>query len=391
MAAIYWTLSVKSQAWNDNFESCVESARMLHREQRRKMNDPVNCGDESEPYVFSQPDFRIVAATKALLWKSARSELVAPRQLEVVARAFRVFEALPVAVGDFNIQIHLSGPRRMFGEHEIFHWWDVEIEGGNLSVTSQGHFYRPSTGGDTFTSMKWRASPGFAAEYRDYMDSIAIVDDAQPFDLEVHGIDLSQGGYSLTVFENGEEICETSDDEDECDDLDENDSGENCVTGQMTLKEVVRSLEAANVECVWADRELTALHSIDLKEQSLSDTAYRLFEHIPDLRSLDARNTDISDRTVVFIKHLKSLEWLCLRRTAVTDEGLRHLQGLISLQHLDLVGTAVRGPGLVYLRDLRSLRTLHVSGFQHRDKWLEMLRHELSECKICLNGGDAGR
>jgi len=91
-----------------------------------------------------------------------------------------------------------------------------------------------------------------------------------------------------------------------------------------TLNKIVRALESVGVECVWADQ--ASLYSVDLKETSLTDPIYRIFEKISVLHTFDARNTDISDRTIVFIKHLESIEWLCLRNTAVTDEGLRHLQ-----------------------------------------------------------------
>lgn len=335
---------------------------------------------EDEAYVFSSEDNDIVSATKQLLWKTARSEIITARELEVVARILQVFEVLPSVVADLELQLQVTGPRRTFGSHEIYHWWNIEVENGSLCVTSQGHFYRPETGGDTFTSMIWRAFPGFATEHSNYMDTLLIVDDAQPFDLEVQDIDFARGGYSLTVFENGEELEDDSSDEDEG--ISETCDGE--LADQMTLKEAVRLLESAGVECVWASREMTALYSVDLKELAVTDSAYKLFEDIPTLNLLEARSTDISDRTLVFISHLDSLEWLCLRRTAVTDGGLRNLRGMTSLRHLDLVGTAVTGPGLVNLKGLANLRELLVNGFQHHDQWLDMLRRELPQCQICL-------
>ena len=164
------------------------------------MNNDERLYDEEQQYVLSRDDDGIVSATKALLWTIARSEFVAPHQLEAIARALQVFEALPAAVSARHIEVQVTGPRRTFGSHKIFHWWNVEINGVDLSVTSQGHFYRPETGGDTFTSMAWRASPGLAAEYGDYLDSIALVDDAQSFRSEVEAIDLSVGGYSSRYF-----------------------------------------------------------------------------------------------------------------------------------------------------------------------------------------------
>ena len=68
---------------------------------------------------------------------------------------------------------------------------------------------------DTSTSMIWRAYPGFETEYSDYLDTLSLVDDAQPFDSEVQEIDFAKGGYSLTVLEKGEESEDDSSDEDD--------------------------------------------------------------------------------------------------------------------------------------------------------------------------------
>ena len=343
------------------------------------MNDQKNIDDEDYPYIFSSDDYNIVSATKKLLWKATRCKSLAGIQLEVIAKALQVFEAMPTVTSDFDIQIQITGPRRMFGEHEIYHWWNIEIENRDATVISGGHFYRPTTGGDTFTSMKWCASPGFATELHDYLDSIKIVADAQPFDLDVESIDFLKPGYSLEIYENGAELF--------CSDDDENDDGEDTVENEfsdtITLNEVVRILESVGVECSWADK--TSLYAVDLQENSLTDSLYGLFEKISGLYTLDARNTDISDRTIVFIKHLESIEWLCLRSTAITDEGLQHLQAFQNLKHLDLIGTSVLGPGLSYLRNLTNLRELYVSGFQHHDQWLDMLRREMPQCSIYLN------
>lgn len=350
---------------------------------RNAMSDSDDVAEDKETYEFSSEDIAILSATKELLWKTTRSEFIKARELEIVARILQVFEALPSVMSDLELRLQITGPRRTFGSHEIYHWWNVEVENGSLCIASQGHFYRTETGGDTFTSMIWRAFPGFATEHSDYLDSLSIVDDAQTFELEVRDIDFATGGYSLSVYENGEELENDSSDEDE--DEGKSDMCDGDPSDEISLKEAVRLLESAGVECVWDNKELTALYSVDLQELSVTDSAYKLFDYIPSLHSLEARNTDISDRSLVFISHLDSLEWLCLRRTGVTDEGLRHLKGLANLQHLDLIGTAVAGPGLVYLKGLANLRELNVSGFQHHDQWLDMLRRELPQCKIYLN------
>jgi len=330
-------------------------------------------------YIFSSEDYNIISVTKELLRKIACCEMLSARQLEVIARALQVFEALPSDIPAFEIQIQITGPKRTFGSHKIYHWWHIEIDNGHVAVTSGGHFYRPSTGGDTFISMKWSSSPGLSTEYHDYLDSIAIVDDAQPFDSEIQSLDFSVPGYSVEVFENNEEVPGIKDSEDQ----DAEDTISDELLELATLDEVVRALESAGVECVWKDQ--ASLYSVDLQGNNLTDPLYRIFEKITALRTFDARNTDISDGTIVFIKHLESIEWLCLRNTAVTDEGLRYLQTIQSLQYLDLIRTSVLGPGLSHLRNLTNLRELHVSGFQYHDKWLEMLRRELPQCAICLN------
>jgi hypothetical protein len=64
-----------------------------------------------------------------------------------------------------------------------------------LRLRAGGYFYRQITGGDSFTCMQWTAEPGQESDYSDYLGNLGIVDDAQPFDHEVEGIDLSQAGY----------------------------------------------------------------------------------------------------------------------------------------------------------------------------------------------------
>ncbi|MCP3892341.1 MAG: hypothetical protein GY702_26225 [Desulfobulbaceae bacterium] len=337
--------------------------------------------DKGDPYVFSSDDFAITSAVKELLWKTARSKLSTATQLEVIAQALQIFERLPAEIPILDIQVQITGPRRMFGTHEIYHWWHVEIECEVVTVTSGGHFYRPETGGDSFTAMAWRACPNFATEHYDYLDNLSIVDDAQPFDLEVQSIDFTQDEYVLEVYKDGEDVL----------DCYEEDEGEGVLYEDeefldgLSFSEVVKTLESYGVECVWLDRDCTSLDSIDLQEVELSDSIYRLFLKIQDLQTLDARSTDISDRTLGFIKNIHSLEWLCLRNTTVTAEGLRYLQPLTNLQHLDLINTSILGPGLDHLRAMKNLKGLYVSGFQYHDKWLEMLCRELPQCAIYLN------
>ena len=168
-----------------------------------------------DQYVLSQPDRGILTATKLLLWKVVRSRLVNPRQLEAVAKLLSLFDGLPKTADNMDVRLQLTGPRRWFGEHEIYHWWTITVEGQTIEVSSGGHFYRRSTGGDTFTSMTWAAAPGCDTEYSDYLATLRIVDDAQPFEAEASQLDLSLPGYSLEITVDGEEVGVTDEDEDQ--------------------------------------------------------------------------------------------------------------------------------------------------------------------------------
>ena len=94
----------------------------------------------NEGYVLSSADIDVISATKELLRKTARSEIVTARELEVIARILQVFEAAPAVMADIDLKLQVTGPRRTFGSHEIYHWWDVEVENGSLCVASEGHF-----------------------------------------------------------------------------------------------------------------------------------------------------------------------------------------------------------------------------------------------------------
>jgi len=129
----------------------------------------------------------------------------------------QVFDALPNVRYGIEVTLQLVSPTRTYGMHEIHHCWEVEVQDDYINVSAGGYFFRPSTGGDSFTSLSWCANPGFAAEYGDYLDSIlGIVDDAQPYEQEVCSLDLSEPGFSLSVCVNGEELdagcCNEEDD-----------------------------------------------------------------------------------------------------------------------------------------------------------------------------------
>lgn len=178
------------------------------------------AGEHADGYVLSEGDRPILAAATELLFKILGSGLPDDEQREVVARIGRVLAGLPALFEPLAASVTLTGPRRRFGEHEIYHWWTVEVEDHVVVVKTSGHFFRPSTGGDTFLSFCWAAAPGEETEIRDYLPNLALVDDAASFPNEVRAIELSDGGYSLEVLLDlepvgGDEEPEDSEQEDE--------------------------------------------------------------------------------------------------------------------------------------------------------------------------------
>ncbi len=164
--------------------------------------------DEQElevgPYELYAADWTVVKAAIELLEKILCAPSITPAKFVSVSKVLYVLKQLPGRSSEIQVEISLTGPRQWFhsqGEaHEVYHWWTVEVErSGLISIRSAGHFYRRSTGGDTFISMQWSAFPGYETDYEDFLPQLSLVDDARPFDLEVTLIDLSTPGYSISV------------------------------------------------------------------------------------------------------------------------------------------------------------------------------------------------
>ena len=174
-------------------------------------NSEDESTDETVTFVLSQKDREIIASAKSLLRRIVQTYAVTPRQLAGVNKVLDAVHQLPHVTDNISFSIHLSGPRRRFGEHEIWHWWEVRVDEEGVKITSGGYFYRQSTGGDSFTCLQWSAQPGSESDYVDDWHHHRIVDDAMPFEQEIAQIDLSEGGYSLDVMEDGESINDEAD------------------------------------------------------------------------------------------------------------------------------------------------------------------------------------
>ena len=101
----------------------------------------------SEGYRFDANDRALLRAAATLLNKVAEAKTTKPAQVVSVAKLQHAISLLPEVPSDIEVTVSVSSPRRNFDDIETWHWWEVAIEGERLSISSGGHFYRPSTGG----------------------------------------------------------------------------------------------------------------------------------------------------------------------------------------------------------------------------------------------------
>ncbi len=179
---------------------------------------------ESENYVLTAHDHELLTAAKLLLNKVASSAGLHPAQLATVEKLQRALADMPVPNTEMDVLVSVSSPRRSFGEAETFHWWSVALENGCLRLESGGHFYQPSTGGDSFTSMMWSVQPGEESEFSDFKNNLRIVPDVRTYPDGIASVDFASGGYSVEVTDSDNPLLdemEEEDDEDEAEDDEE--------------------------------------------------------------------------------------------------------------------------------------------------------------------------
>ena len=168
-----------------------------------------------EHYKFDGRDRALLRAAAVLLKKVANAETLRPAELVSVAKLQHVLSVLPRVTPDLEVTVSVVAPRRKFGEIETWHYWDIGIEGEQITIASGGHFDQPSTGGDSFTTMNWTAVPEEPAELEDYRETLWMVPDVQSFPEAVAGIEFSSGAYRIeitdsenTLLQEGEETGE---------------------------------------------------------------------------------------------------------------------------------------------------------------------------------------
>lgn len=164
----------------------------------------------TERYEFNANDHDLLRAAETMLKKVAAVETTRPAELVSIAKLQHVLSVLPRVTSGVEVSVSVVCPRRTFGDIETRHWWEVAVEDGRLVISSGGHFYRPSTGGDTFTTMSWTAVPEEPAEVDDYRESLWMVPDVGSFQEGVASINFASGGYSVEVNDSDNPLLEES-------------------------------------------------------------------------------------------------------------------------------------------------------------------------------------
>ena len=203
-------------------------------------------------YHLCDRDQSLVAAASALVAKISDSHLLNPAQLVSVNKLAELLRRFPKVTKDVNVQLSVVGPRRKFGDIETYYYWDIESDFGTLNIKGGGHFYRPSTGGDTFSIMFWQISPNESGELNEHLECHSIVPDILPFEQAVEAMDFIFENYKIEISDSDNSLLEDMDDYEE----------ENCSDGEDEFEDAAE--EEGEGKVAWS------VFSCDLAEEQLA-------------------------------------------------------------------------------------------------------------------------
>ena len=159
-------------------------------------------------YNLNTRDKSLINAATLLLRKVATARITKPGQLLTVTKLLHVLSKLPAVPDNGFVSVMVCSPSQDFGEISTSRWWEVVVEAPQLRISSGGSFYRPISGGDSFTSMSWSAMPEHAGEFYDHRESLRIVPGLRSFPEEIAAIDLRARGYTLEIYDDDNDRLE---------------------------------------------------------------------------------------------------------------------------------------------------------------------------------------
>ena len=274
--------------------------------------------DSPELYILDGRDRALLAAASALLGKIAGATLQMAEMVSV-AKLLHIISRLPRVSSSVEVSVSVTTPKRHFGEIETFYWWEIAVEENRLSISGGGHFFRPSTGGDTFTTMTWAAVPDEVSDYLDYRDNLAIVPDVQSFPDAVESMDFGSRGYKVEITDPDNplledlEVSDDSDDEDSA--LDEEDEESEELEETDTDESATWSITPRDE----AEKRLAAIVDADEVERHTPQYAYNA-------ERCDFCGCALSDRALFVDGRLEGdAMWanMCAQCFAAKGEGIR--------------------------------------------------------------------
>ena len=231
----------------------------------------------SERYILKSRDKALLSSASDLLRKVAAAETTTPAQMVTVAKLRHVLSVLPRVTTGVTASVSVCCPRNKFDDIVTYHWYDFAVDEGDLRLSASGHFYQPSSGGDTFTTMAWSAVPDEPAEFEDYRESLAIVPDVKSFPAGVECIDLAVEGYKVEILDNDNPLLDGEyDEEAEAEDggVDLDNAPRDEEDGDLPGKETPRNWSLTPVDA--AEEQLANLvdwDQIDAREHVYADGA----------------------------------------------------------------------------------------------------------------------
>lgn len=177
-------------------------------------------------YQPTEGDYEMVAAARLLLEKVTLGKLARPAELVTVAKLMHALDRFPEPIGGVAATITITGPRRRHGDVEIYHWWRVSLQYAELVIESGGYYYRPPTGGDSFTTVHWVSQPGELTSREDYLQELWMVPGILPFERAVRALDVGANGVQLDAEDADNPLLadESDDDDEEYDEPDEDEA-----------------------------------------------------------------------------------------------------------------------------------------------------------------------
>ncbi len=138
---------------------------------------------------------------------------------------------------------------------------------------------------------------------------------------------------------------------------------------EITTLEPIR--DAIHLEQLWCDRL-----------EKLSDQNAVVLQNFGNLRFLDLSYADIGDTTLERLEVMEKLQKLNLIATQITDDGLQSISKLPSLEMLGLYRTTISDDGLLNLRGMKSLRLLVVGGTEVSKKGRKSIADALPDLNV---------